>query len=175
LPEELLDIVDDHDRIIGRAPRHHVHAHGLKHRAVHIFVFNPAGELLVQKRSRSKDTFPGCYDSSASGHLNAGEDYDACALRELREELGLNPAPAQLRKHFKIPACPQTGWEFVWTYSIQTDAAVAPNPQEILWAEFWPVERVRALILQQPEKCAPGFVCVFEQFAQRGLIASAGR
>ena len=66
-----------------------MHREGLKHRAIHVLVFNARGEIFLQKRSMTKDTFPGAWDSSASGHLDSGEDYDACAVRELREEFGL--------------------------------------------------------------------------------------
>ena len=77
------------DRVIGHATRREVHARHLRHRAVHVFLFNPQGRLFIQKRAAGKDTFPLCYDSSASGHVDRGESYEACAARELEEELGL--------------------------------------------------------------------------------------
>ena len=89
MAEEIFDVVDDRDQVVGTATRSEVHARKLRHRAVHVFLFNLKGELFVQKRAATKDSFPGCYDSSASGHLNSGEDYDPCAKRELQEELGL--------------------------------------------------------------------------------------
>ena len=67
---ELFDVVDEHDRVIGVEPRGVVHARDLRHRAVHLFVFNAAGELFLQKRSAWKDRHPGKWDSSASGHLD---------------------------------------------------------------------------------------------------------
>jgi isopentenyl-diphosphate delta-isomerase type 1 len=170
--EEFFDVVNDHDQVVGRASRAEVHARGLKHRAVHAFVFNPSGELFVQKRSATKDTFPGCYDSSASGHLGSSEEYDACAVRELQEELGLKVSPQLLRKHFKIAACPETGWEFVWVYSIQGDFTPAVNPAEIETGCFSPVSSVRALIAQHRERCAPSFRRVFHEFLERGLFPS---
>src|SRR5271156_2765821 len=87
--DEIFDVVNDQDEVIGQRSRGEVHRLGLKHRAVHVLVFNGRGEVFLQKRSMQKDTFPGAWDSSASGHLDSGEDYDACAARELREELGL--------------------------------------------------------------------------------------
>lgn len=165
----MFDVVDDQDRIVGQALRDEVHARGFKHRAVHIFLFNPRGELFVQKRSASKDTFPGRYDSSASGHLESGEDYDACARRELREELGLEIPLDYFRKHFKIAACQETGWEFVWAYSVRGDYHPVINPAEIEAGEFWPQARVEAMIAEHPEQCAPGFVRVYQEFRRRGL------
>src|SRR5215472_10054324 len=87
--EEIFDVVDEHDRVVAQAPRSVVHAQKLLHRAVHIFVLNSRGELLLQKRSATKDEYPLCYTSSASGHLSAGETYETAAPRELAEELGL--------------------------------------------------------------------------------------
>src|SRR5476651_2121401 len=109
---EIFDVVDELDRVIGQAPRVEVHARKLRHRAVHILLFNPQGELYLQKRSATKDSFPLCYDSSASGHVDTGEDYAACAVRELREELGITGGP--LQPLFKLDASPETGQEFVW-------------------------------------------------------------
>jgi isopentenyl-diphosphate delta-isomerase len=167
--QEMFDVVDDQDRVIGRASRDEVHTRSLKHRAVHIFVFNGRGELFVQKRSATKDTFPGCYDSSASGHLGSGEDYDPCAHRELREELGLDVPHEDLRKHFKIAAGKETGWEFVWAYSVQGDYRPVINQDEIETGDFWPLERIAATIAEHPERCAPGFVRIYREFCRRAL------
>ena len=87
--EEIFDVVNERDEVIGQQPRSEVHHRGLMHRAVHVLVFNGAGQVFLQKRSLKKDRQPGLWDSSASGHVDAGEGYDACAVRELREELGL--------------------------------------------------------------------------------------
>src|ERR1035438_4649283 len=89
MSEEIFDIVNECDEVIDRQPRREVHQLGLKHRAVHVLVFNSRGEVFLQKRSLKKDTAAGLWDSSTSGHLDSGEDYDACAVRELREEIGL--------------------------------------------------------------------------------------
>src|SRR5689334_6281393 len=89
MSEEYFDVVDASDKVIGREKRSEVHRRKLHHRAVHVLVLDPAGRVFLQKRSATKDTFPGAWDSSSSGHLSSGEDYDACAIRELEEEIGL--------------------------------------------------------------------------------------
>ncbi len=86
--EDIFDIVDEQDRVVGRAPRREVHAKNLHHRATHILVHDAAGRVFLQRRSLTKDTFPGCWDSSCSGHVDTGEDYETAARRELGEELG---------------------------------------------------------------------------------------
>ena len=85
--DEVLDIVDHEDRVIGQTTRRDLHLRRLNHRAVHLFLFNADNQLFIQKRSQTKDSFPGCYDSSASGHVDRGETYNTCAVRELHEEL----------------------------------------------------------------------------------------
>src|SRR4051812_18180622 len=99
MAEEIFDVVDEDDRVIGQAPRSEVHARGLLHRAASVFVFNRDGQLLLQKRSATKDEFPGCWTSSASGHLSAGESYDESAPREMREEIGID-APLEFLHKF---------------------------------------------------------------------------
>jgi isopentenyldiphosphate isomerase len=168
--EERFDVVDEADRVIGSAPRSEVHRRKLRHRAVHVLLFNTRAELFVQKRSAAKDTFPSLYDSSASGHLNSGEDYDICARRETQEELGLVVPVGQLSRHFKVEACEQTGWEFVWVYSVATDEHSRINLAELESGEFWTPEYTRSLLLANPEQFAHGFVRVFNEFDHRGLF-----
>lgn len=171
--DELLDVVDDRDRVIGTARRRDVHSQGLKHRAVHVLVFDLRNQLFVQKRAASKDSFPLRYDSSASGHLGSGEDYDDCAVRELREELGLEVERSQLGKHLKINARPETGWEFVWVYSVRGDFRPIVNPVEITDGAFWDVNAVRRLAVDHPEQCASSFCRVFLECDRRGFLPPA--
>jgi 16S rRNA (adenine1518-N6/adenine1519-N6)-dimethyltransferase len=168
--DEIFDVVDELDRVIGSAPRSEVHRRNLRHRAVHVLLFNSRAELFVQKRSAAKDTFPGCFDSSASGHLNSGEDYDICARRETQEELGLVVPVGRLSRHFKVESCEQTGWEFVWAYSVVTDQSPRINLDELELGEFWTSEHTRSLLVTQPQRFAPGFVLVFNEFDNRSLF-----
>src|SRR5512137_559613 len=115
MAEEIFDVVNERDEVVGRNTRAEVHRFGLMHRAVHVLVFNRRGEIFLQKRSGLKDRQPRLWDSSASGHVDSGEDYDACALRELREELSWVPERPPERL-FKLSASPETDQEHVWVY-----------------------------------------------------------
>ncbi|MGH8578663.1 MAG: NUDIX hydrolase, partial [Gammaproteobacteria bacterium] len=127
---EFLDVVDAQDEVIEQRPRTDVHLHGLRHRAAHVLVFDAAGRLLLQKRSATKDCDPGLWDSSASGHVNAGESYATCAVRELGEEIGLCLATPP-EPFFKLQACVDTRNEFVWVYRCVADGPLILNPLEI--------------------------------------------
>ena len=125
--EEMFDVVDENDTIVARATRREVHARGWRHRAVHVLVFNRAGDLFLQKRSMNKDVAPGSWDSSTSGHLGVGEDYDAGAVRELEEEIGLRVDQAPHR-WLRLPACAESGQEFVWVYRARGGRTIHPEP-----------------------------------------------
>jgi isopentenyl-diphosphate delta-isomerase len=161
--EEIFDVVNERDEVIGRLPRSQVHREGLKHRAVHVLVFNARGEIFLQKRSMTKDTFPGTWDSSASGHLESGEDYDDCAVRELREELGLavNAAPVRL---FKVAACEETGQEFCWVYRLISEGPFVLHPEEIEQGQWFTDERINELLRDKPGIFASSFVLIWQEF-----------
>lgn len=87
--EELLEVVNYKGEVIGILPRSHIHGNpSLVHRVVHVLVFNSKGELLLQKRSLTRDVAPGKWDTSVGGHINPGEDPLEAARREMKEELG---------------------------------------------------------------------------------------
>ena len=154
-PQEQFAVVDEQDQPKGASPRSQVHANNLLHRAVHILIFNPAGEVFLQLRSRSKDRHPLTWDSSAAGHVNAGEEYDQTASRELLEELGIE---TPLKRVAKLPASERTGYEFIWLYSGSSDGQLHPNPSEIEAGRFFPPPIVDGWIRARPQEFAPGFV-----------------
>ncbi len=125
---ELLAVVDKNDCIIDRQPRNLIHANGLRHRAVHILVFNRQGQLFLQKRSMQKDLNAGLWDTSAAGHVDAGEDYNFSADREIQEELGVT---ASLEPLFKLSATPELGMEFIQVYRCTHDGPFILNKDEI--------------------------------------------
>jgi len=156
MSEEIFDVVNERDEVIDRQPRREVHRLGLKHRAVHVLVFNSRGEVFLQKRSLKKDTAAGLWDSSSSGHVDSGEDYDVCAVRELREEIGLNVASAPDRL-FKIEACQETGWEFCWVYRCESEGPFQLHPDEIESGGWFAPEKIMRWIAGRPQDFASAF------------------
>jgi len=140
--DELLPVVDEHDRVLGVRRRGDIHAQGLRHRAVHVLVFDRAGRLYLQRRSAEKDTHPLKWTTSASGHVDPEEDYLRAALRELDEELGLS---LDLEEVGAIAACPRTENEFVRVYRALTREEPRPNPTEIIEGRWFALAEARRL------------------------------
>lgn len=161
--EEIFEVVDERDEVQGRLPRSEVHRRGLKHRAVHILVFNRAGQLFLQRRSLTKDCFPGVWDSSASGHLDVGESYDAGAVRELWEELSWR-CERPLERLFKVAACEATGQEFVWVYRCEGEGPFRLQEEEIAEGGWFDSAAVTAWVDSRPGDFAPGFVLIWGEY-----------
>ena len=87
---EYIDIFDENNNPIGTIKeKQQAHEDGNFHRTAHIWIINNKNELLLQKRSATKKTHPNCWDISAAGHIKAGENVIDGAIRELKEELGV--------------------------------------------------------------------------------------
>jgi isopentenyl-diphosphate delta-isomerase type 1 len=160
--EEVFDVVNDRDEVVGRAPRSEVHQRGLLHRAIHALVFNSRGQIFLQQRSLNKDRQPGLWDSSASGHLDSGEDYDACAVRELREELGLKLG-ATPRRLFKLAACAETDQEHVWVYRCEAEGPFELNPEEIQSGGWFTPEEVSRWMAERPGEFASALCVIWSR------------
>lgn len=164
--DEIFDVVDAQDQVIGQQTRREVHAQGLMHRAIHLFVRNKSGDLLLQKRSHLKDTKPEKWDSSAAGHLDAGEDYLSAAVRELEEEVGIRTTANQLEKLARISPRPTTGFEWVELFQIEHHGPITFPSSEIECMAWFPIDEIEAWVQARPDDFADGFI---ECFAASGL------
>lgn len=99
---EYFDVVDENGEPTGEViERKKAHKLGIPHRTAHVWIVRKKRgniQILLQKRCDTKDSFPGCYDISSPGHIPAGEDYMSSAIRELKEELGVEVASMQLKE-----------------------------------------------------------------------------
>ncbi len=164
--DESFDVVDEHDVVTGQATRGEVHARKLMHRAVHVFVHNKRGDLLLQKRSMLKDACPGLWDSSVSGHLDAGEDYAPAAVRELEEEMGIR-AESPLVEIARLTPCAETGWEHVSLFQTKHDGSLRFPCAEIDAAVWFPLTEIDAWIANRPEDFASGFLACYRMIGSR--------
>lgn len=118
---DLIPLVNERDEVVGVKPRRQVHLERLRHRAVHIGVYDSDGRLWLQQRAMTKDTWAGAWDLSATGHVDVDESYDAAARRELAEELGIDAKPVFITK---FEASEATGWEFQALYGLRWDGPI---------------------------------------------------
>jgi len=164
--EERFDVVNAQDQVVGTEIRSIVHQQRLLHRAVHIFVFNANGELYLQRRSMSKDTAPGKWVSSCSGHVDSREDYDTAARRELGEEIGLYD-PVNIQRVFKEPACRPTGYEFVWLYHCHSEGPFVHDPDEVSDGQWIEIDALNHWIKERPRDFAWSFTHLWAKYQQQ--------
>jgi 16S rRNA (adenine1518-N6/adenine1519-N6)-dimethyltransferase len=153
---EVFDVVDENNVVIGQELRGVVHAKGLRHRAVHVFVKNKRGEIYLQKRSHLKDVHPLVWDSSAAGHLDVGESYADCAVREVHEEVGIRVECTT--KLADIPATERTGMEFVELHCVDHDGPMRYAPDEIDCGAWFAPELIDQWVKARPQDFATGFI-----------------
>ncbi|MGW7241998.1 NUDIX hydrolase [Streptomyces sp. NPDC054804] len=134
--DEILDIVDEHDRVIGQAPRGEAYARGLRHRCAFILARDAAGRVFVHRRTATKLVFPSLYDMFVGGVVGAGESYDDAALREAEEELGVSglPRPTYLFKFRYDDGAGHSWWSAV--YEVRCELPVRPQVEEVAWHDF---------------------------------------
>lgn len=138
--DEVVVIVDEHNHIVGAVPRREMRAKRLRHRSTYILVFNSRGELYVQKRTLTKDVFPGYYDVAAGGVVLAGETYEQGAERELEEEMGIRGVPLHRLFDFYFEDEHTRLWGCA--FSCVYNGAVVLQEEEIESGAFMPVSDI---------------------------------
>jgi isopentenyldiphosphate isomerase len=133
--DELLDIVDEHDRVVGQATRAEAYARRLTHRCVFVLARDADGRLFVHRRTAEKLVFPSLYDMFVGGVVGAGETYDDAALREAEEELGVSGLPAPTPLFTFRYETPEHSWISA-LYEVRCDLPVNPQPEEVAWHTF---------------------------------------
>ncbi|WP_432195817.1 NUDIX domain-containing protein [Streptomyces sp. bgisy027] len=148
--DEILDIVDEQDRVIGRSPRGEAYARKLRHRCVFVEARDDQGRLFVHRRTPTKLVFPSRYDMFVGGVVGAGESYDEAALREAEEELGVSglPRPTFLFKFLYDDGAGQTWWSAV--YEVRCELPVNPQAEEVAWYDFLPEAEVERRLADWP-------------------------
>lgn len=133
--DELLDIVDENDEVVGQARRGEAYARRLRHRCVFILARDADGRIFVHRRAARKLIFPSRYDMFVGGVVGVGESYDQAALREAEEELGVRGLPAPVPVCTFLYETPEHTW---WSaiYEVRCPTEVAPQTDEIDWYAF---------------------------------------
>jgi isopentenyl-diphosphate delta-isomerase type 1 len=158
---EFFFVVDEDDNVLRKASREECHSdRSLIHRSVYIFVVNGRNEVYLQKRSMSKDLYPGYYTGSATGHVDYGEEYDEAARRELREELGIS---APLLSLGKVKSFTGNEREISMLYVCRHDGQIKFNAKEVTEGGFYRIKDVKRSIRTGEKKFADGFLIAFKE------------
>ena len=150
--DELVDLVDARDRVVGEATLERCLEKGLLHRAVAILVVRRNGAILLQQRSKHDRWHPGLWTISCTGHVRKGEAYDAAARRELLEELGVDEKP-KLVKTYRLKPIVQgalTEHERVAFFTCRTESPVTPDPTELEAVREVSLPELRLLLRRGP-------------------------
>ena len=169
--DELVDVVDEADQVIGLATRGDIRRRNLRHRSVYIFVFNPQGQLLVHRRTATKDVFPDHWDLAVGGVVQAEEAYEAAARRELAEEVGIAAVP--LRRLFPFRYDDEHNQVVGMVYSCTWDGALRLQAEEIAVAEWLDLDAVFERVQHEP--FCPDSIEAFRQYLARLEQASQPR
>lgn len=151
-PAELLVVVDEHDNAVGAERRDVIHRLNLLHRAIHLFVFRPTGELLLQQRSALKDRYP-LHWECIGGHVPPGQSYAQTALREAWEEAGVKLD--MVSEIAKLPASLATDYEFITVFTAVTADGITSNPGEVIATQWLTPEEWRAEIEAEARRFSP--------------------
>jgi isopentenyldiphosphate isomerase len=144
--DELIDVVDEHDRVVTQATRREVRLRNLRHRSIYVLVFNTVGQLFVHQRTSDKDIFPSYWDVAIGGVLSAGEEYDSGARRELSEELGVTGVP--LRRMFPMRYEDRQNRIHGRVYSCTVEGAVRLQASEIAAGDWMDLD----VVLERAER-----------------------
>jgi 8-oxo-dGTP pyrophosphatase MutT (NUDIX family) len=145
---EIVAIVDRDNNLIGKTTRREMRSTGLPHRATYILVFNSAGQLFVQKRTTTKDIYPGCYDPAAGGVVLDGETYEQGAYRELEEEMGIRDVPLEREFDFFFEEAHFLVWGRV--FSCSYDGPLKLQAEEVQSGSFMSIPDILALAAREP-------------------------
>ena len=167
--DELLDVVDDEDRVVGQARRGDIYAGRLRHRTTMIVVRDPDGRVLVHRRAPTKLVLASMLDMMIGGVVGAGEGYEACAARELAEEVGVSGVPLRPVERFRydghIDADGGDAWrQWIALYETTWDGPVVPQDSEISWWDWLPPDEVDARLAAEPSGWCPDSRAAWQRY-----------
>jgi len=155
---ELLTQVNEYNQVIGSISRGEAHEKkGVFYRTIYVLVKNDQDQVLIQKRSSTKDLYPDCWDLSVGGHVNFGQSYEATAVRELEEELGLHVSEEDLITKGKVLVrLPSSGEYFnVFEYNLKPNETIAASEEEIGDTKWLTIEEIKNSMKDKPMKWYP--------------------
>ena len=169
MDDDLVVLVDSRDEVIGQAPKLLAHREGRLHRAVSVFIFNPAGELLLQRRAEGKYHSPGLWSNACCTHPRPGEEPRDAATRRLSEEMGLE---SSLRRVFSFlyraevgPDLTEHELDHVFVGGAEGDPH--PDPEEVQEWRWVGAEDLRREVARSPHRFTAWLPLMLEEAIQR--------
>ncbi len=161
--EEMFETFTEAGEPTGLVPRSVVHARGLWHRSVHVFLFDTGGCLHLQRRASDKDVCPGLWDLSAAEHLQPGESYADGAARGLAEELGirgvdLEPLGTPFTARLELPGLGIRDYELQQSFRAVWDGPLRPDPIEVAEVQTAELDALARWIRGAPADFTPWFL-----------------
>lgn len=165
--EELLDIVNNTDAVVGLARRSVIHQCGLQHRGAHVFLFSGDGKMLVQKRSADRSASPSMLDCSVSEHVKAGESYLDAALRGMKEEMGVTDVEISPLVTFRMNYGLNDN-EISTLYMGQvTPEIVRFDPVEIAEIGYYSLDQLEELMRDEKNKFCGWFIQIMNWYLKK--------
>lgn len=173
MTEEILDIVDEHDNIVGKAPYEQVHAEKLLHHVVFALIFNDAGEILLQLRAKTKNAYPSHWSFSMGGHVRHSESYLQGLVREAKEEVGVDFSEHDFVFKGKGILTESTGGSIVYQlYEVHYDGPIEEKTEEVDAVQFVDFSTLKKMLDEGKEKMHPQTVKAFKRFYAKELASS---
>lgn len=160
--DEILEIVDENNNVVGQATRGECYEKGLLHRAVNIFIYNSKGEVFLHKRSDKKIKYPGFWDLSCSEHAKPGENFQEAAKRGLMEELGVETSLEEIIPIHRMNNADQNNTtydnELVVTFRGVYEGKMHLDSNEVSDGKFFDSKQLDKLISGGELKVTPWFL-----------------
>lgn len=171
--EELVDIVDINDIVVGKTTKYEAHEKGLPHRVATIFIFDENNRLLVQHRKKD-----GLLDHSVGGHVDAGETYDEAAIREMTEEVGLKTELSKIGSFYADERLPRNKLQTIHYFGLYETkiknnelGAMALSKDEVIEMKPMSIEEIADSMTEEPTKWTTGFKATLNFYIKTKKLA----
>lgn len=164
--EILVQVVDEDDVPLGGASKQEIWESGLRHRVARVMVEDEQGNILIQKRVANTALFPGCWDNSAAGHVDVGENHLAAAKRELAEEIGIKNVELIAVKHYKTDGTFGTKilkrWSGLYKVVVPRSTALSLQKEEVTAARWVSPQELGDIVSKHPNSISDGLLEAYE-------------
>jgi isopentenyldiphosphate isomerase len=157
---ELIDFVDQNDKVVGNASKDEIYFKKLRHRIVHVHIFNDKGEMALQLRAKGLKFCPGHWCTSVGGHVQTGESYEEGALREYEEELGVKSEI----EFFSKDLYSAYGLEkFIVTFKAKSNGGFKLESRAIEKVGFFSIDDIKKMV-ESGEKFHPELLFLLKKY-----------